>query len=187
MGEYMGNIDFSKKLQQKLNEQLGFGKPDMPIQAVNFPQTTGGLPQETNDVPPASTNVTDGSEVKPISEPRDDVAAQKQGGEVNSEVLGEISSLLVTIGFLLSKEGIVPDKFNTGGVVDFLNTHFKQIPPVTEQPPCDDVTTPAENIISSPASTLSIAPMPLAQYANPQVNAFMEARKLLESKHAKNN
>lgn len=175
----MGNSAFSKRLQDKLNEQLGFGQPNIPIQSIEFPQTTGGLPKD--NVPPVTSTVTDGSEVTPIDTPREDVAAQKQGGEVNSEVLGEISSLLITIGFLLSKEGIVPDKFNTSGVVDFLNTHFKQITTPATEPPCDNTISPEENIISSPASTLSIAPMPLAQYANPQVNAFMESRQIFDN------
>ena len=174
------NEIFSKQLQKRLNESLGYGMQNTPVQELSFPDTSvQNEPNPAND----QIIVTQG-ETKPIGEPREDMAAQKQGGTLNSEVVSEISSLLVSIGYILSKEGIVPDKFNTDAVLTVLNTHFKQMTPVTQQPPCETVV-PVTDISQTPQINAEAPAMANLSFENPMVNAYMESRKFLESKNTK--
>lgn len=168
---------FAKGIRDRLNETFNYGNPqDTPIAQAQFPE----LPSAANQ-----TLVTVG-ETKPIDEPRDDIAMQKQGGEVNSEVIAEISSLLVSIGYILSKESVVPDKFNIPAVLDFLNTHFKQADPVECSGAVQNVVTPEVTpnpdvppIVTPEVNTTEPVegadPLKLT-YANKAVNAFMESR-----------
>lgn len=154
--------DFKTQLQKKLNEALiSYGSNLTPVQQLQFPETTPSVNPADNQ-----TVVTNG-ETTPINEPRTDINAEKQGGLINNEVLGEISSLLVSIGYILSKESIVPDKWNTMAVLDFLNTHFKQ-----EEIPVDK-TTPSE-------SDVPVTDQPLLTYCNPDVNSIMESLKRIK-------
>ena len=177
--------EFSDQIKKKLNEAIGYGYTQTPVQHLSFPETPIIVKQDnnpiadqqdsTNEIPSDSQVVVTNSETTPIEEPRSDIEAQKQETEqLNSELAGEISSLLITIGFLLSKEGIVPDKFNTSAVIEFLNKHFKQ----KDSPACSDV--PSELPIDTGATTdLTVAtPAPqTAEYEYPQINAIMESFK----------
>lgn len=167
----MSNKIFAENIRKRLDEQFGFGTKNQPVQELSFPDTTPVKSPETTLPSDNQTVVTNG-ETTPITEPREDLNAQKQGGTVNPEALGEISSLLVSIGYILSKESIVPDKFDTAAIVNFLNTHFKKVDPVTMQPPTD-------NACGEVAQVTAIMP---SQYENPQVNAIYEARQLLDKK-----
>ena len=175
---------FSDQIKKKLNEAIGFGynTSQTPIQHLSFPETSSIIlkndnPSIQNDVIPSDSQVVvTNSETTPIDEPRSDIEAQNQSTEqVDSELAIEISSLLITIGFLLSKEGIVQDKFNTSAVIEFLNKHFKQ----KESPACSDI--PSELPIDGGAATdLTVAiPAPDRdkEYEYPQINAIMESFK----------
>ena len=181
--------EFSDQLKKRLDEAMGFGfvQKSMPIQQMNFPEPTksidlmkGDVQPEQNEQPPASTQtVVTNSETTPINEPRSDIEAQNQSTEqVNSELAGEISSLLITIGFLLSKEGIVPDKFNTGAVIEFLNKHFKQkVSPAISDVPSE---LPVDNGATTDLTVATPAPQTNTEYEYPQINAIMEARKMTD-------
>lgn len=173
----MANKEFSDQLKSRMDEALGYtlGKPNTPIQPVSFPDSGPSMQQNpAND----QTIVTQG-ETKPMGEPREDLAAQNGCGQLNSETISEISSLLVSIGYILSKEGVVPDKFNTDAVLKVLTTHFQPSTPVTQEPPME---TPPVEVAQTPIAE----PVANLTYSNPMVNAYMESRKLLESKNAKN-
>jgi hypothetical protein len=178
------NEDFAKQLQKRLDESLGYGMKNTPIQELSFPDA-GMNPQPPIEQNPANdqTIVTQG-ETKQIDAPREDIAAQKQGGPLNAEVVSEISSLLISIGYILSKEGIVPDKFNTDAVLTVLNTHFKAVPPVTQEPPCENMDA-ITDISQTPQVNAEAPAMANISFQNPMVNAYMESRKLLESKNNK--
>lgn len=129
----MDNVDteFAKRIHSLINENvLQYGTQLTPVVQANFPST------ETPSTD--QMNVTTG-ETKPLGEPREDLQAQQQGFvQPNEEVMAEVSSLLISIGFILSKDGCIPDKFNTAATLAFLNKHFPQnanVPCDVDQPP----------------------------------------------------
>jgi hypothetical protein len=189
----MSNEKFAEQLRNKLNEALNYGTQDTPVQKLSFPEPTStptnlGIPSDTQ------VNVTNG-ETKALGEPRSDLELQKQGGPIDAELTSEISSLLISIGYLLSKESIVPDKFNVPAVLDFLNTHFKQKEICANPEIVADVEIPPTNMeLNAPSSPIDanqpVAPVDTAvvstpveddevknlTYANPNVQAYMESR-----------
>lgn len=177
------NEKFSLSLRAKLDEALNYGTHETPVQQLAFPEpTSSGIPSDTQTV------VTQG-ETKPLGEPREDMECQKQGGPVDSEVLQEINSLLISIGYLLSKESIVPDKFNIPAILDFLSTHFNQVDPIAAVVAPEGPTEPVEPptilpSISNPVKPSNALPTTLPsetddnlEYANPVVNSYMESRR----------
>jgi hypothetical protein len=155
--------EFSKKIQSLLNEYgySGFGMQLLPTQNAEWPGSAD-IPPESNaepevEVPPSTNQVTVTSgETTPIDEPRQDLAMQNSGKVLDPESMTEISSLLITIGFILSNSGNVPDKFDTPAVLEFLQKNFSKKIDVQQTQPSD----------SQPSSC----------------SAYMEQRKLLESK-----
>lgn len=156
----MENVDpeFAKRISTLINENvLQYGTQLTPVVQAEFPST--GIPSDNMQ------NVTCG-ETKPLGEPREDENAAV-GKVPNEEVMSEISSLLVTIGFILSKEGCVPDKFNTSAIVTFLSKHFPQnanVPQDIDQPPVEGG---------------AVIP------AQPVSNPLMESRQILEKQWTK--
>jgi hypothetical protein len=165
----MGDPVFSDRVSKLLQEQfLTYGTQLTPVQQAAWPE-----PEKQEEVPSGSemTNVTDGSATK-LGEPRQDLAAQNAGnvGGLNPEAMGEVSSLLISIGYILSKEGIVPDKFNMQAIAKFLGDNFSQVcAPTAEAPPEGGVPPVA---IEEPQKPDMMAP-------------YMESRKLLESRFKK--
>lgn len=127
----MADEIFSKRLQSLLKEQvLTYGsQQSTPVCQLSWP-TEKPLPSDNIDV------VTNG-ETTPIDVPRTDLQMQSKTS-LNSEALGEVSSLLISIGYILSKEGILTDKYNLQAISKYLNDKFCKISPVTSVPPTEN-------------------------------------------------
>lgn len=166
----MADEVFAKRLQTIMNEDYAvYGKQLTPVMQAEFPNTSAPSEETPNT---AQTTVTNG-ETTEINAPRSDVQAQQSTCQLNPETMGEISSLLVTIGYILSKESIVPDKFNTGAVVEFLSKHF----PANANVPND---------IATPPSETAIEPLQgIPQEMLLQKSAMYESRQLLEKRWKK--
>lgn len=132
---------FAERLNKLLTESLlTYGKQLTPVLQAQFPDTNQQPPIEDDS---KNLAVVTNGETLPLGQPRSDIEAQKNGGEMNPELMSEVSSLLVSIGYILSKDGIVPDKFNTQAVLEFLNRHFPQnanVPCDINQPPIEGAT-----------------------------------------------
>lgn len=174
----MADKDFADKVSKLLKEHgyRTYGTQPMPVENAVWPE---GQPESqppveevppTDEVPPGSQqSVVTNGETTPIDQPRSDVAAQQNGGELDADTMSEVGSLLITIGFILTQKGYVADKFNTPEVLGFLQQNFKEVPGV-DVPPAEGCGAPEA--------------MP-AQPMVPQVQSYMEQRKLLESKTKK--
>lgn len=174
----MADKNFAEKVSKILNEHgyRTYGTQQMPVEQAVWPESepveqppVEEVPQ-TDEVPPGSQQavVTNG-ETKPIDEPRTDVAAQQNGGELDADTMSEVGSLLITIGFILTQKGYVQDKFNTPEVLGFLQQNFKEVPNV-DVPPAEGCGAPE-----------AVPEQPVMQ----PVQSYMEQRKLLESKTKK--
>lgn len=172
----MADEVFAKRLQTIMNEDFAvYGKQLTPVVQAEFPNTSAPSEETPNT---AQTTVTNG-ETTEINAPRSDMQAQQGSCQLNPETMGEISSLLVTIGYILSKESIVPDKFNTGAVVEFLSKHF----PANANVPNDIATPPTET-----SSAIEPAQQPvqgIPQDVLMQKSAMYESRQLLEKRWKK--
>jgi hypothetical protein len=155
----MSDPIFADHIKKVMNEGvLAYGTQLTPVVQASFPSSQQ-LPSDNMQV------VTNG-ETAPIDAPRTDVCQQNQGQQPNAETMSEVSSLLVSIGYILSKDGIVPDKFNTSAVLEFLNKHF----PAQANVPCDVDTPPQQ-----PSGEIT-------QTIEPVQNPLMESRKILEKR-----
>lgn len=162
----MGDAIFSKRINELLKENfLTYGTQLTPVQQAEWPAIKPGAEQ---------INVTSG-ETTPLDAPRTDIEIQNAGnvGGLNGEAMGEVSSLLISIGYLLSKEGIVPDKFDIQAVVKFLNDNFNQLNTPTAAHPEDCGPQDQTNVKGIPQSLLM------------QYGAMAESRKLFESRFKK--
>lgn len=172
----MADEVFAKRLQSIMNESFpSYGKQLTPIVQAEFPTSA---PQ--TEIPSTSQQVVTNGETTEINAPRADVQAQQGACQLNPETMGEISSLLVTIGYILSKESIVPDKFNTGAVVEFLGKHF----PANANVPSDVAVPPTETAIE-PTETVGPGMGGIPQEMLLQKSAMYESRQLLEKRWKK--
>lgn len=172
--------DFADKLAKLMQEQLAYGTQLTPVQQASWPSEIAQPKDNT-----AQTTVTNG-ETTPLGAPRSDLAAQDGCPDsVNSEAMGEIASLLISIGYILSKEGVLPDKFNMQGAVKFLNDKFGSVtPPITQDAPPEEVEVSATEV-QAPVDAVpqeQVAQDAGLTYEN--LKPYMEARKLLESRFA---
>lgn len=177
----MADEIFAKRLQTIMNEDFAvYGKQLTPVLQAEFPNTSAAPSEETPNT--AQTTVTNG-ETTEINAPRSDIQAQQGSCQLNPETMGEISSLLVTIGYILSKESIVPDKFNTGAVVEFLSKHF----PANANVPNDIATPPTETALEPglPVSSEQQPVQGIPQEMLSQKSAMYESRQLLEKRWKK--
>lgn len=172
----MTDPKFAERLQTIMKESpgmLSYGKQLTPVTQASWPitkpeeQSQEPVEQSSNDVPSSSQKTITNGETTKLGEPRSDLDAQV--GKVNNEIMGEVGSLLISIGYILSKEGIVPDKFNVAGILTFLNDKFK------------DVNIPSPTEQTTDVEVVAVEPVETKQEFQPQ--AFLEARKLLESKY----
>lgn len=159
----MGDPVFASKLSKLISEQVMYGKQLTPIEHANWPS------QET----PSSTdqqNVTTG-ETTPIDQSTEIEKPENAGnvGGLNPEAMGEVASLLISIGYILSKEGIVPDKFDIKGVLSFLSGNVNSVPTPTQETPPEG----NSNVCHDGGISMD------------ELQPYMEARKLLESKFKK--
>jgi hypothetical protein len=184
--------EFSKKISKLMNEQgyQSYGTQNTPVEQKVWPDTSSGQPN--------LSSVTDGS-TTPMGAPRSDMNAQENGGEVDNEVMGEIASLLITMGFILQQAGVITDKYDTKGIIDFLTGMADVLGsgnPTDDQggeveidvvgnddggseqpegqPEQQDASTPA---VSQPAQDPN-----MVDEKKKNLNPMMESRKLLESK-----
>jgi hypothetical protein len=190
----MPDEKFNKRLKELMSESgyQSYGKRDLPVREQVWPNVNNQTPPiEQQEIPnqdqvsaemtPKAT-VTSG-ETTPIDQPRDDIA--QQNGDVSedqAEVLGEISSLLITIGFILQSNGVTEDKFDFDGTLDFLNQTFAGLNPQQnqEQPQGDDVEVQVMN-----APTNDQGEMSGNATWQPDTQQMQESRKLLESRFKK--
>lgn len=165
----MGNTDFSNRINKLIKEQVyGFGVKMTPVEKATWPDTSS----DQEDIPSTNQSVVTSGDTTPLGEPRDDVAASNTGAQHSDpETMAEVSSLLITIGHILAKDGLVNDKFDTCGVIEFLNTKFKSNPLAQQELPVQQDNLPA------------VVPQPQADVMSPQT--YMEERKLLESRFKK--
>jgi hypothetical protein len=183
------NKEFADRVAELMKEN-GYGafgamRNQMPVQQAQWPVTEPAVePEQADEVPPGSqsTVVTNG-ETTPMGEPRTDVAVQN-GTSLDSDTMGEVGSLLITIGHLLAKDKLVSDKFNTPEVLAFLSTNFKVV--AVDTPPVDDV--PAASVgavaVVPPAGDVASAPVAVPP-AMPMGADYLEQRKMFESKFKK--
>lgn len=148
----MANMQFSKRLQTKINENLG-------IMAFAPEEEQPAQPEQAQIPSSSQVNVTSG-ETTTMGEPREDLEAQKTGGGNDNEAFGEVASLLITIGYILSQKRLVTDKFNTVDVIKYLNDKFSS--PTAAGVPTPEVDKIRDDDVDMPA--------------------YVEGRKLLESK-----
>lgn len=151
---HTSNSLFKTELNKKLNEAI-FGDQNGMLPILQ--------PQIIDHVITPEPVVTN-SETTALGEPRSDLESQKQGGEINPEVLSEVLSLLISIGFIFSKEGILPDKYNIPGILDLLNTHYNK----------SDITTIVPDGEQIDQATVEIQPQ------QGIINAMLESRKMLD-------
>jgi hypothetical protein len=98
--------------------------------------------------------------------------------------MGEIGSLLITIGHLLAKDGLVSDKFNTPEVLAFLSTNFKVV--AVEQPPVEADPAVTVSAVAAVPPVGDVAPAPAAVPPSMPMGAdYLEQRKMFESKFKK--
>jgi hypothetical protein len=181
------NEEFRKLVEKLMNESgyqaYAYGKQNTPVQQAVWPDTSlGGQAQQdaANQV-----NVTDGSTTE-LGAPRADLQAQENGGEssLDPEVMGEVASLLISIGFVLQSAGIVTDKYDTAGITSFLTDNFSQL---SMGNPTDDIEVDIEGGQVDPSAPQQppVAPTPVPTSNQPieeKRSPYMESRKLLESR-----
>jgi len=188
---------FQSRLR-KLAEQ-SFGYPVYGIPTEEIPgQTVDDVNDDTsvgggivNGVVPdstAQTTVTNG-DTTPIDEPRSDVEASSTDGNQNEieDAHAEISSLLITIGYILQSKGIVSDKFNTSEVVGYINTNFGQIqnalPAPQDELPQNGQEPEGIDVVDTEVEVDPTQAQPIT--ADQAKAAYFEGRRLLESKRTK--
>jgi hypothetical protein len=165
-----GDKDFGKRIEALLKEHASYGVQHTPVQSANWPDTS--VPNV--EAPKDGTVVTNG-ETAPIDQPRSDLEQQANGGEpLDQECVGEIASLLLTIGYILQSKGLIDDKFNVETTISFLEDNFLS----DDQGP---VGGPDQIEPNSQVQDMLAKP----KMAN-VVGTYMEQRKLLESRHKKN-
>jgi len=195
----MSNKEFADRLQKRMNESVyGFGAKMMPVNKAAWPEPESEPVQE--ELPSNSQTVVTNGDTTKLGDPRSDLAAQ--GGELDQETMAEVANLLITIGFLLQKAGAVGDKYDTAGVIAYLNgNNFgagcasaapAPTSEVPEQPPvADAIGVEVPSVVAPEASATVVAVKPEDEenknLPSTQVGpaAFYEARKLLESKFKK--
>lgn len=137
---------FAENFKNMLMEEFGSfnfmsQQPTLPLQTQDFPQT-------------ASPVVTTGETI-----PMGDVQPVQQSTQ-DPSILGEIGSLLVTIGFILQNAGIIGDKFDTAQVLTFLNDNYAQQYRSPElAAPVDDGATPEPTSCSNTETSAIEHPM----------------------------
>ncbi len=192
--EFIMSEEFANRIKKLMTEAgyqaYGYGKQNSPVQTAVWPDTSSE--PAPSSVP--SATVTDGS-TTPMGEPRSDMQAQENGGDMSAqEVMGEVASLLISIGFILQQAGLVTDKYDTQGVIGFLTQSMGDM---SMGNPTDDATAEVDVVAVEPqaGSVAPVAPTagevaPEAPVAAPEApvveepkkNPYMESRKLLESK-----
>jgi len=192
---------FQTRLRKIISEQ-SFGYPVYGVPSEEIPgQTVDDIQQDAETaggavvgvVPDSTgqTTVTNG-ETTPIDEPRSDVESSSTNGNGNEvdDANAEVSSLLITIGYILQGKGVVSDKFNTSDVVAYINTNFGKIQNALPGPQDDGVEIDAvavgtPDIAVPPSIPVQPPAIPGQEVPKPGMQPYFEGRRLLESKRMK--
>jgi hypothetical protein len=175
----MSNKDFAKSLQLKLQESGAFGyQPSVPV----TPVVQAEWPSKNNEIPSSTMSVVTNGETTPIDEPRTDIAAQNNATNINEEVKGEVASLLISIGYILSQAGAITDKYDYPAIVSFLSNNFNvaSANPVPQEAPTD---TEVDAVAVDDRSDENGEEVEVTEPNDkPFIQTYMESRRLIEKK-----
>jgi hypothetical protein len=136
-------MSFKQKLEEQVGFNFGFAKNTMlPVEYSQFPSSQN-TPQETPTTEPLKPIITQG-ETTELNQPREDKQLETNTDQTApSEIIAEIGSLLISIGYILASNKLIDDKYNKTQVLDYLNKQFVETtqqdePQCTEGQPTTD-------------------------------------------------
>lgn len=180
----MSDKAFGARIASLLKEHASYGTQLKPVQSASWPDTSAGE---------NSTVVTNG-ETTPMGQPRVDLQQQANGGELDQECVGEVASLLLSIGYILASKGLVQDKFNVETTISFLSDNFLE----DDEGPVGGEAQPEIDVVAAPIPQQLDGGIPAPGSVDPNqqtkdmmqkpkmanmTSSYMESRKLLESKN----
>lgn len=180
----MADKEFAARINKLLKEHASYGQQLTPVQSATWPEPSNGAV------------VTNGDTTQ-MGEPRADMQQQANGGnDLDQECVGEIASLLLSIGYILATKGLVADKFNVETTLAFLQDNFLS----DDQGQEGEVASVETDVVVAPIPQQAEIDVTAPQAIDPNqqikemmhkpkmqniVSTYMEQRKLLESRSKK--
>jgi hypothetical protein len=113
----MSQEDFAKRLESLMKESgyQSYGTQHAPVQQKHWP-TMKEDEKDPSQVTPGNPPL----KVVPEDETPGETVVDDMEAQSNDDVAGAISSLFISMGYILQQAGVLEDKYDTDGIISFL-------------------------------------------------------------------